>query len=55
MTRSVKLDEREVNGIYEMQEMKPEVVIHVTKDSNDMNIHHHLLFFYVDFYTMVGN
>lgn len=39
-TRSVRLDEREVGGIYDMQEVKPERVIQVMKDGDEVKVQH---------------
>ena len=40
VTRSMKLDEREVGGIYDTQVLNPEAVVHVTKDSDEIQIYH---------------
>ena len=41
VTRLMKLDEREVSGIYDTQVLNPEAVVHVTKDSDEIQIQHH--------------
>ena len=38
LTRSVKLDEREVDGIYYTQAMRLEAVIYVTKDNDEVKV-----------------
>ena len=38
--RSMKLDEREVRGIYNTQVLNPEEVVHVKKGSDEMQIQH---------------
>ena len=42
VTRSVKLDEREVGGIYDTQELKPETIVQVVKDGDEVNVQHHV-------------
>uniref|UniRef100_A0AAV1T2C8 Uncharacterized protein n=1 Tax=Peronospora matthiolae TaxID=2874970 RepID=A0AAV1T2C8_9STRA len=36
----MKLDDREVGGIYDTQVLNPEAVVHVTKDSDEIQIQH---------------
>uniref|UniRef100_A0AAV1UWU0 Integrase catalytic domain-containing protein n=1 Tax=Peronospora matthiolae TaxID=2874970 RepID=A0AAV1UWU0_9STRA len=40
VTRSMQLDEREVGGIYDTQVLNTEAVVHVTKDSEEIQIQH---------------
>ncbi|CEG47158.1 uncharacterized protein PHALS_03808 [Plasmopara halstedii] len=40
VTRSVKSDEREVGGIYDTQEVKPERIIQVMKDGDEGKVQH---------------
>ncbi|CEG45073.1 polyprotein [Plasmopara halstedii] len=40
VTRSVKLDEREVGGIYDTQEVKPERIIQEMKDGDEIKVQH---------------
>ena len=40
VTRSMKLDERQVGDIYDTQLLNPEAVVHVTKDSDEIQIQH---------------
>ena len=40
VARLLKLDEREVGIIYDIQALNPEAVVHVTKDSDEIQIKH---------------
>ena len=42
MTRSVKLDEREMDGIYDTQAMKPGAVIYMVKGNDEVKVQHHV-------------
>ncbi|CEG48329.1 FOG: Transposon-encoded proteins with TYA, reverse transcriptase, integrase domains in various combinations [Plasmopara halstedii] len=40
VTRSVKLDEREVEGIYDTKALKPETIVQIPKDNDEVTIQH---------------